>query len=75
MAQQQMLDIPTDAFITALVDRGILPVGTTRVSVWAGNMLGVSRIKIILANDAFEDLNPIPTSAVDVPAAIEVLGG
>jgi hypothetical protein len=74
MAQQQMLVIPTDSFLTALIDRGILPVGTTRVSVWAGNQLGVSYIKVILANGDFEDLTPVPVSTVDVPAQIESLG-
>jgi hypothetical protein len=74
MAQQQMLDITTDALITALVDRGILPAGTTRVSVYAGNILGVNHIRIVIANESFDDLTPIPVSTVDVPAAIEGLG-
>jgi hypothetical protein len=74
MPQQQQLVIPTDAFLTALIDRGILPPGTTRVSVWAGNQLGVSYVKVILANGDFEDLTPVPVSTVDVPAAIEALG-
>lgn len=74
MPQQQMLDMTTDAFLTALVDRGILPPGTTRVSVYCGNVVGVSHIKIIIANDSFEDVTPVPVSPVDVPAAIEGLG-
>ena len=75
MPQQQQLAIPTDAFLTALIDRGILPAGTTRVSVWAGNQLGVSWVKIILANSSIDDVTPVPVSTVDVPAAIEALGG
>lgn len=74
MAQQQMLDITTDAFLTALVDRGILPPNTTRVSVYAGNILGVSHVRIIIANPSFDDVTPVPMSTVDVPAAIEGLG-
>jgi hypothetical protein len=74
MAQQQVLVIPTDSFLTALIDRGILPAGTTRSSVWAGNQLGVSYIKVVMNNSNFEDLDPLPVSTVDVPAAIEGLG-
>jgi hypothetical protein len=74
MATQQMLDITTDALLTALVDRGILPPGTTRVSVYAGNVLGVNHIRIIITNDTFDDVTPVPVSTVDVPAAIEGLG-
>lgn len=64
----------TDEFITALVDRGILPAGTTRGPVWAGNVSGVSHVKIYLNNDNFDDLSPVPVSDVNVPAAIENLG-
>jgi hypothetical protein len=38
LAKQQLLDVVTDEFIAALVDRGILPPGTTRGPVWAGNV-------------------------------------
>jgi hypothetical protein len=74
MAQQQLLDILTDAFITSLVDRGILPAGTTRGPVWAGLVSGVSHIKIYLNNPNFDDVTPVPVSDVDVPTAIENLG-
>lgn len=75
MPTWQQLVIPTDALITALVDRGILPAATTRVNVWGGNQLGVSYIKVTIANDAFEDMPvPAPVSPVDVAAAIEALG-
>ncbi|HEX3058053.1 MAG TPA: hypothetical protein VHP62_01755 [Usitatibacter sp.] len=74
MAQQELLDIVTEEFITALVDRGILPAGTTKGPVWAGNVSGVSHIKIYLNNTSFDDLTPVPVSAVNVPAAIEALG-
>lgn len=78
MAKQQILDVLTDAFLTSLIDRGILPAGTTRASIWAGNMPDgqggyVSHIKIVINNDSFDDLTPVPTSTVDVPAAIEAL--
>lgn len=74
MAKQQLLDMVTDEFIAALVDRGILPAGTTRGPVWAGNVSGVSHVKIYLNNDSFEDLSPVPVSDVNVPTAIENLG-
>jgi hypothetical protein len=75
MATWQQLVIPTDSLITALIDRGILPPGTTRINVWGGNQLGVSYIKITIANDGFDDVPPpAPVSDVDVPAAIEALG-
>lgn len=74
MAKQQLLDMVTDEFIAALVDRGILPAGTTRGPVWAGNVSGVSHVKIYLNNDSFEDLSPVPVSDVNVPQAIENLG-
>lgn len=80
MAQQQILDILTDDFLTALVNRGILPAGTTRASVWAGNVSNgvggyVSHVKIIINNAGFDDVTPIPVSTVDVPTEIQILGG
>jgi hypothetical protein len=80
MPRQQQIDILTDAFLAALMAQGILPEGTTRVSIWAGNVPDgqggvVSHIKINVANESFDDLTPIPTSSVNVPAAIEALGG
>lgn len=79
MAKQQILDWHTDDFIAACINRGILPAGTTRVSVWAGNKpdgLGgvISHTMIIIANDAFDDVTPIPTSTVDIPTEIQNLG-
>jgi hypothetical protein len=78
MATQQILDIPTDAFIQTLIDRGILPAGTSRVAVWAGNPGdGTSHIKIIIANPLFADVDPViplPISTVDVAGAIRTLG-
>jgi hypothetical protein len=70
----------SDDFVTALVNRGILPGGTTRVLVWAGNKpdgLGgyESHIEIIINNSGFDDVSPIPDSTVNVPNEIQNLGG
>lgn len=72
MAKQQMLVINRAALITALIDKGILPAGTTG---GAANTT-FTDVKIILTNDSFDDVVPpaqIPTSTVDVPAGIELL--
>lgn len=80
MARQQRLVIKTDDLLTALINRGILPAGTTRGPVWAGNKpdgLGgfESHIEIIMNNQSFDDISPVPNSSVDIPAEIQNLGG
>lgn len=80
MAQQQRVVMKSDDFVTALVNRGILPPGSTRALVWAGNRpdgLGgyESHIEIIINNSSFDDITPVPNSTVDVPTEIQNLGG